>query len=256
MFASLPALVSVTEKYLPTGTASVPSPTPSGGSEVQEGVYYTGTASAGGSDVLYVTPAEIYVSKAGTVVTVNVTVKFRHAQPCMYPDWKISAEASGGVEIIGETKTTLKDPYTAFKQYTLNVTGNGTLRVVYTYGSGCPYGSSESVIVHVYLGIPSYVQEGGNGTSSPSTATQSQEQNVTRITGTLEEISVGGHYVKVSGETVYVRGRWTAGNSSLTWRDVLESLRAGEKVSVTATYEDGNLMATEIEVNGTIYRRG
>ncbi len=257
IFASMPVVVNVAEEQLNGASQQghVGSPTTPSSSSMTvprtAGVYYSGTATAGGSDVLYVTPADVHVSEAGTIITVNVTVKFRHAQPCRYPDWRIDAKGSGGVSIVEETKTVLKDPYTAFKQYTANVTGNGTLTVTYHYGSGCPYGSEESAVVRIYL-----THEVGQNGSTVVTSSSSSTQNGSVITGTLEEVSTTGHYLRVNGITVYVRGRWWMGDEYVTWRKVIESLKAGEKVTVKATRENGELMATEIRVDNTAYRRG
>jgi len=43
------------------------------------------------------------------------------------------------------------DPYTATKYFYIRVQGNGTVTVVYEYGSGCTYGTEEKVTVKYYV---------------------------------------------------------------------------------------------------------
>lgn len=251
LLTALPFAVRTAEKNLGTeGTLPVQ---PQNESIVSNGVYYIGSAvSHEGSDLLCVIPAKAYVPEVGTEVTINVTVKFKHAQPCPYSDWKITTENLTNVEIVGESETKLSDPYTAFKQYTVKVLGNGTLDVVFKYGSGCPYGSEERVTVHFYVGVPSE-EEAAN------TSTQIPELNTTEkmITGTIEEINTAGRYIEVNSTKVFIRGRWTDDEGKeYTWRDMLAILKVGEKVEVKATYEDGELKAYEIKVKGKTFVEG
>ncbi|GAB6101529.1 hypothetical protein JCM16138_07520 [Thermococcus atlanticus] len=220
---------------------------------VSNGVYYLGSASSHeGSDLLCVIPAKAYVPKAGTEVTINVTVKFKHAQPCPYPDWKIIAENPTNVEVVNESETRLLDQYTAFKQYTVKVLGNGTLDIVFKYGSGCPYGSEERVTVSFYVGAPS--EE-----NLTSTSTQIPELNTSEkvISGNIEEVNIAGRYILVNSTKVFIRGRWTdEGGREYTWKEMLAILKVGEKVEVKATYENGEWKAYEISVNGKTFVKG
>ncbi|WP_457741340.1 hypothetical protein [Thermococcus sp.] len=217
------------------------------------GVYYIGYASSHeGDDILYVVPREVYVEKPGTLVTLNVTVKFKHAQPCPYSTWKITIENPKNVEIVNETKTILKDPYTAFKQYTLKVLGNGSVDVVYHYGTGCPYGTEEKVTVKFYIGKPS--GSALNQTSVPSEISNTTSVN---ITGVVKAVDLTLRVVVVDNYTVEIRGRWTGpDNESLTWREMLALLKPGENVTIIASEEDGSLKADVIILDGKTYRKG
>jgi len=218
------------------------------------GVVYVGSAvSHEGSDLLCVVPAKAYVPESGTEVTLNVTVKFKHAQPCPYSDWKILTENPRNVEIVSEGKTELKDPYTAFKQYTVRVLGNGSLDVVFKYGTGCPYGSEERVTVEFYVGSPS--EEELNQTST--TLEEVLNSTSINITGVIEEVNTAARYFVVDGKTIDVRGRWTGPDGErYTWRDMLSLLKVGEKVEVQASEENGTLKADVIVINGQKFTRG
>ncbi|WP_237698706.1 hypothetical protein [Pyrococcus yayanosii] len=219
------------------------------------GVYYVGSAiSHEGSDLLCVVPAEVYVPKTGIEVTLNVTVKFKHAQPCPCSDWQILTENPKNVEVIDETETELKDPYTAFKQYVVKVLGNGTLDVVFKYGSECPYGSEERVTIKFYVGTPT-----NEVLSNASAQTQLPELNTTEkiVEGVVQEVNVDGRYFVIDGTTFAVRGKWIGPNGEeYTWREMLSLIKVGEKVKVRAVYEDGEWKAVEIVINGEIFTKG
>jgi hypothetical protein len=233
-------------------TSSVPS---TASSEVvsSNGVYYIGYASSHeGDDILYVVPAEAYVEKPGTLVTINVTVKFKHAQPCPYPNWKITIENPENVEVVNETKTVLKDPYTAFKQYTVKVLGNGSVDVVYHYGTGCPYGTEEKVTVKFYIGKPS--GSALNQTSAPPEILNTTSINVT---GEIKAVDTLARAVVVGNYTIEIRGRWTGpDNVTLNWREMLSLLQPGKNVTILASEENGSLKADVIIINGKTYRKG
>jgi len=99
-------------------------------------------------DILYVTPAKVYVPKVNEIVSIYVTVKLKHSQPCK-GDWKILAENLNNVVIVEETSVRLLDSYTAEKQYRVKVLGNGSMDIVFRYN--CPYGIEERVTVYFYL---------------------------------------------------------------------------------------------------------
>jgi len=100
------------------------------------------------NDVLYVTPAKVYVPRVNEIISVNVTIKFKHPQPCR-GNWKILTENLNNVAIVKETSVRLLDSYTAEKQYKVKVLGNGSMDIVYKYN--CPYGTEERVTVHFYI---------------------------------------------------------------------------------------------------------
>ncbi|WP_148267267.1 hypothetical protein [Thermococcus cleftensis] len=250
LFVALPFAVNYADERI----SSSPAQPPSSPANPVNGVYYVGFATSHeGDDILYVVPGKAYVERAGTLVTVNVTVKFRHAQPCPYSDWKITVENPKNVEVVNETKTELKDAYTAFKQYTVKVLGNGSLDVVFHYGSGCPYGTEERVTVEFYVGTP-------NDTAlNQSTPSPEEVLNTTSInvTGPIKEVDLALRAVVVENYTIEIRGRWTGpNNESLTWRDMLALLKPGERITILASEEDGSLKADVIVINGKTYRKG
>ncbi len=111
----LPVFTKILENYV-TSTqgqytrSSTATFTASGGGEVR----FAGCGeSHEGADTLIVCPSEMFLSKAGITVRVNITVKFKHAQPCPYSNWKINVGTPSNAEIINESKTELVDPYTA-----------------------------------------------------------------------------------------------------------------------------------------------
>ncbi|ASJ17014.1 hypothetical protein A3L04_07990 [Thermococcus chitonophagus] len=244
LITALPFIVKIAEKK------QIEAITPQENSTmIVGGVYYVGTATSHeGADILCVVPAKAYVDEPGKVVTLNVTVRFKHAQPCPYSDWKILVENSKNVEVIEETETKLEDPYTAFKQYKIKVLGNGSIDVVFKYGTGCPYGTEERVTVGFYIGTPTQTEL--------VEANQTQSivlENVTKtFKGKIEEVNVELRYFVVNGTKIYVRGRW----GSYNWKDVLGMLKVGEYVEVVATYEEGTWKAEEIKIDGTTLRRG
>nr|QEK15830.1 hypothetical protein FPV09_05445 [Thermococcus aciditolerans] len=219
------------------------------------GTYYVGFATSHeGDDVLCVVPAEAYVPRPGTDVTLNVTVKFKHAQPCPYSDWEILVENPDNVRVVDETETELTDPYTAFKQYTVEVLGNGSLDVVFKYGSGCPYGTEERVTIRFYVGVPE-----GNVTSNQSAPTPEEVLNMTEVnvTGTVTAVDEVSRVVVVDNYTIEIRGKWT-GPDGLTynWREMLALLKPGESVEILASEEEGSLKADVIIIDGKRFTRG
>ncbi len=113
-----------------------------------------------GADYLIVCPSLIHFSKLGVKVRINITVKFRHPQPCPHSSWKIILENINKCKVVSESRTTLINSYTASKYYIIELLGNGSVDVVYKYGEGCPYGTEEVVRVHFYLiNPPSNSQE-------------------------------------------------------------------------------------------------
>ena len=251
IFVALPFAVSYAENHVGTQPVQPPS---TGPSNPVNGVYYVGFATSHqGDDILYVVPGEAYVEKPGTLITLNVTVKFKHAQPCQYSDWKITTENPVNVEVVNETKTELKDAYTAFKQYTVKVLGNGSIDVVFHYGTGCPYGTEERVTVKFYIGTP-------NGTELNQSAPSPEEVlNTTsvNVTGVIKAVDTALRAVVVENYTIEIRGRWTGpDNESLTWRDMLALLKLGERVTILASEEDGSLKADVIVIDGKTYRKG
>ncbi|NJE07081.1 hypothetical protein E3E31_00740 [Thermococcus sp. M39] len=217
------------------------------------GITYIGSAvSHEGSDLLCVIPAKVYVPEAGTEVTLNVTVKFKHAQPCPYSDWEILTENPVNVEVVSESETKLTDAYTAVKQYTVKVLGNGALDVVFKYGSSCPYGTEERVTVYFYIGTPSEEE-------MVNASAQIPELNITEkiITGVIEDVNLEERYFVVNSTKIAVRGKWRSEEGAeYNWREMLALLKVGEKVEVKATYEDGEWKAYEITINGKTFVKG
>ena len=112
-------------------------------------ILYIGQAiSRNYDDILYVTPAKVYVPKVNEIVSIYVTVKLKHSQPCK-GDWKILAENLNNVVIVKESGVRLVNLYTAEKQYRVKVLGNGSMDIVFRYN--CPYGIEERVTVYFYL---------------------------------------------------------------------------------------------------------
>ncbi len=252
----MPFSVRLAEDHL-TKTSIQPIPAnKSNESVTTNGVVYIGSVTSHeGSDLLCVTPAKIYVPNPGEEVTINVTIKFKHAQPCPYSDWKILTENAKNVKIVEETETKLVDPYTAVKQYKVKVLGNGTLDVVFKYGSNCPYGTEERVTVYFYVGAVSSTEL--NNTSSTSTPTLISNTSEKIISGIVEEVNAAGRYFVVNGTHVAVRGRWTTSDGlSYNWREMLTLIHAGERIKVKAVFEDGEWRAEEITINGKTFMKG
>ena len=112
-------------------------------------IFYIGQAiSKNYDDILYVSPAKVYVPRVNEIVSVNVIIKFKHPQPCK-GDWEILAENLNNVKIVKETSVRLLDSYTAEKQYKVKVLGDGSMDIVYKYN--CPHGTEERVTVHFYI---------------------------------------------------------------------------------------------------------
>ena len=159
------------------------------------------------------------------------------------------------VEILGETETKLVDPYTAVKQYKVKVLGNGTLDVVFKYGSNCPYGTEERVTVYFYVGTVSSMEL--NNTSSTSTPELTSNTSEKIISGVVEEVNTAGRYFVVNGTHVAVRGKWTSSEGlSYNWREMLALIHTGEEVTVKAVFEDGEWKAEEITINGKTFIKG
>ena len=251
----LPVITNVLENYVIStpGQYTQPSTTTfiAGGGEVR----FTGCSeSHEGADTLIVCPSKIFSSKAGIVVRVNITVKFKHAQPCPYSNWKISVGTPSNAEIVNESKTELVDPYTAVKYFYIRIQGNGTVTVVYNYGSGCPYGTEERVTVEYYV-----VENISSVTLEQSTSLTESTTSAYKVFEGTPNVNLESKSLQINGTSIEVRGSWVCNGKELKWRDVLTELSQlppTTKVVVEAVYEEGAWKATKIEFNNTTCVRG
>lgn len=252
----LPVVTSILENYVTSTHRQYTQPstttfTASGGGEVR----FAGCGeSHEGADTLIVCPSEIFISKAGITVRVNITVKFKHAQPCPYSNWKISIGTPSNAEIVNESKTELVDPYTAVKYFYIRIQGNGTVTVVYEYGSGCPYGTEERVTVKYYV-----VENVSSVTPEQTAPLTESTASAYKVFKGVPNVSLESKSLQVNGTPIEVRGSWICNGQELRWRDVLTELSqlpSLTKVVVEAVYEDGVWKATKIEFNNTTCVRG
>jgi len=249
----LPAITNVLENYVTSQSQyAQPATTTftSNGGEVKFGGC---GESHEGADTLIVCPSEVFVSKAGIVVRVNITVKFKHAQPCPYNNWRIIIGTPSNAEIINESKTELTDPYTATKYFYIRIQGNGTVAVMYEYGSGCPYGTEEKVTVKYYV-VGSVLSVTPEKTSSPPETTA-----VYKVFEGTPNVSLESKSLQINGTSIEVRGSWICNGQELRWRDILTELSQlppPAKVVIEAIYEDGIWKATKIQFNNTTCIRG
>ncbi len=258
LIIATPFIVKYIEGYLrkPLVTGGVSTSLQTSAALVSGGVTYLGCGeSHSGADYLIVCPSKVYVSSSGSEVRINVTVKFKHAQPCPYSSWKILLENINGAELISGSRTTLVNAYTASKYYVIKVLSNGSVDVVYKYGEGCPYGTEERVHVEFYVvkSLPTAVLT--RTTSSAPTETPSELV----IKGALQEVNINDKYVVVNNTKVFIKGSWSCNGVEMKWRyllDELSKLPKGTVVSIRATSEEGNLMAIEISFNNTVCSRG
>ncbi len=213
-----------------------------------------------GADYLIVCPAKAYVISPGSVVRVNVTVKFAHPQPCPHSSWRIEVSDLNNVKVVGETSTKLVNAYTAVKTYDVKVLGNGSLTVTYYYGVGCPYGTEEvvKVLFFVVKSLPESSAQPSTSEQQAQAATTVATQPSINVTGVLTEVSTSGKYVIVDNHKIYIKGAWTCGNEEVRWRDLLNSLSAdvGQVISVNAVSENGELLAVKIVAGSTTCVRG
>jgi len=255
MIVSLPVVTNILENYV-VSTRSQPGQSTTAtyianGGEVKFGGC---GESHTGADTLIVCPSTIFTSKAGIVVRVNITIKFKHAQPCPYSSWKVSVGTPSNAEIINESKTELVDPYTATKYFYLRIQGNGTVTVTYEYGSGCPYGTEEKVTVKYYVvgSVSSITQEQSTMSSEATTSTY-------KVFEGSPNVSLESKSLEVNGTPIEVRGSWVCNGQELRWRDVLTELSQlppSAKVVVEAIYEEGVWKASKIEFNNVTCIRG
>ncbi len=207
-----------------------------------------------GADTLIVCPSEIFVSKSGVIVRVNITVKFKHAQPCPYSNWKISIGTPSNAEVINESKTELVDPYTATKYLYIRVQGNGTVTVVYEYGSGCPYGTEEKVTVKYYV-----VESISSATLEQTVLPTESTTPAYKVFEGIPNVSLESKDLQINGTPIEVRGSWVCDGKELKWRDVLTELSqlpSSTRAVIEAVYEGGIWKATKIEFNNTTCVRG
>lgn len=104
-----------------------------------------------GSDRLTVSPNRVQIYE-GESAKIIVRVDFAHKQPCPYPDWKITYETEGGVRVLSASQPQISS---TGKSVTMTITitgeGNGSLLIVYTYGTRCPFGDEETARVDVVV---------------------------------------------------------------------------------------------------------
>ncbi len=251
----LPVITNILENYVTSTPRQYTQPSTTtfiaSGGEVR----FTGCGeSHEGADTLIVCPSEIFVSEAGIIVRVNITVKFKHAQPCPYSDWEISVGTPSNAEIVNESKTELVDPYTAVKYFYIRIQGNGTVTVVYEYGSGCPYGAEEGVAVKYYV-----VESVSSVALEQTTSLTESTTSAYKVFEGIPNVSLESKSLQINGTSIEVRGSWVCNGEELKWRDVLTELSQlppPTKVVVEAVYEEGVWKATKIEFNNTTCVRG
>jgi len=72
-------------------------------------------------------------------------------------DWKIYYRNATNIEVVNESDTIISGT-TAQKTFTMKVLGNGSIEIVFQYGSRCPYGTEEVV-------VKSFIVEGLDSTN-------------------------------------------------------------------------------------------
>ncbi len=249
----LPAVVNILRNYVIStpGQSTQPSTTTFvAGGEVR----FAGCGeSHEGADTLIVCPSEIFISKSGIIVRVNITVKFKHAQPCPYSNWEISIGTPSNAEIINESETELVDPYTATKYY-IRVQGNGTVTVVYEYGSGCPYGAEEKVTVKYYV-----VESVSSVTLERAVSPTASTTPAYKVFEGTPNVSLGSKGLQINGTPIEAQGTWVCNGKELKWREALTELSQlppSTRAVIEAVYEEGVWKAMKIEFNNTTCVRG
>ena len=203
-------------------------------------------SSSTGSDTLVVTPGSIWVPYGGTF-TLKITVYFKHSQPCPYSDWSVSYSVDGDLQVVDETEGGLINSKTYVKEVTFQVFGNGSITVVFKYGSGCPEGDEERVVVTVYTGEHSPESISSETISESMTITTTEEREYINITGYIESIDYSGSSIVVDGYTIYLKGIWSDGSDTYERKDVIALLNINMSITVLCYRSgSGRLMAEKI----------
>ncbi len=140
------------------------------------------------------------------------------------------------LEIVNETDEEYVDPKTLVKEIYFRVTGNGTIDVVFNYGSNCPYGDKEEVIVEVYTGAKleaSITQITTAETTTTRITTTNEFSGYYVVNGNIEDINYSRSAIYVN-TLVYISSSWriTDEEEVLEKEDVVKELSIGEKVVV------------------------
>jgi hypothetical protein len=125
---------------------------------------------------------------------------------------------------------------------------------VYKYGSGCPYGTEERVMVRYYI-----VENVSSVTMEQSTSPTESVTSAHKVFEGVPNVSLESKSLQINGTSIEVRGYWVCNGEELKWRDVLTELSQlppSTKVVVEAVYEGGVWRATKIEFNNTVCVRG
>ncbi len=254
MLALMPVWVPVLDTVMaPQTETGVPV-------EVGEGVQVLipSAVSCQGSDRLEVYPGAV-LAEPGSVVNVTIKVFFKHAQPCPYNDWSVSYEASGDIEVVGDDGGKLADAKTYVRELSVRVDGNGTLTVVYDYGT-CPEGDKEVVTVDFYVGSA----PGGLTpvTTTPAlTETSTEESEVyVNVSGSVVSVDPYGGTLIIDDKIIYFRGEFydPSTGAYLEKEQVLASLSPGDYVTVVCKVTGaGKYMAEKVVLsNGTVLTKG
>ncbi len=254
MLALVPVWVPVLDTVMAPQTETVVP------AELGEGVQVLipSAVSCQGSDRLEVYPGAV-LAEPGSVVNVTIKVFFKHAQPCPYNDWSVSYEASGDIEVVGDDSGKLADAKTYVRELSVRVDGNGTLTVVYDYGT-CPEGDKEVVTVDFYVGSA----PGGLTpvTTTPAlTETSTEESEVyVNVSGSVVSVDPYGGTLIIDDKIIYFRGEFydPVTGAYLEKEQVLASLSPGDYVTVVCKVTGaGRYMAEKVILpNGTVLTKG
>ncbi len=218
-----------------------------------------------GADRLEVYPGAV-LAEPGSVINVTIKVFFKHAQPCPYSDWSVSYDVSGGIEVIADDGGRLVDAKTYERVLKVRVTSNGTLTVVYDYGT-CPEGDKEVVRVDFYVGnAPASL--GSAAASMTTSYTETDEYTTTteesysyvNVSGVVELVDPGSGIFVVNDTVVYVRGEFydISTGEDLEADEVLSLIKQGDTITaVCKITSSGKYMAEKIILsNGVILTKG
>ena len=190
----------------------------------------------------------------------KIIVLFKHAQPCPSSNWKIYYNVSGGIKVLEDDGGRLVDARTYVRLLTVKAVSNGTLTVIFKYGSSCPYGDGERVEVKVG------VVESPRNFESATTLTREVENttavikeygNVIEITGIVEEVDTQYSIIVVNGYPIHVRGTWiTSDGRVLNRKSVVAELKPGMEVTtICKVTRSSELKALKIIAGKLTYTR-
>ncbi len=236
LVALFPIIGGAIDNYISQRASSAPSTQPEEGANVSSSIIILQPYkySSEGDDTLYVYPGELIAEK-NTVFDLRINVYFRHTQPCDYPDWKVYYTIDGGLQVVDETNGTLVDSKTYEQIITLKAIDNGTVTVVFQYGSNCPFGDEEVVTINVYVTDDITKLNVTTPVYNETTMTEpviEEEKPAETVNGTIEAIDTARDTIVVDGYLIYLKGEWVYDNQILDAYQVIELLSIGEKVSV------------------------